>query len=125
MNKVTGDQSKIVYFPAETSETDGFYYVRVSSKSNVYFSNVFENKEISGDGYAWKRIIQGLVEQNSPKLLEFIEFDPEERYCFIACSNRSAMQQLAKLIHEHCASEDSLGKLIDRIEEDEVFVKLE
>ncbi|MFT5617962.1 MAG: hypothetical protein ACI85I_001188 [Arenicella sp.] len=113
------------YFPAETSDTDGFYYVRVSSKSTLYFSSIFEKMQISGDGYAWKRIVKGVVEQSSPELLEFIEFEPEERYCFIACFNRKTMQKLAELIHEHCASEDSLSELLYRIEEGELFVKVE
>ncbi len=116
---------EIPYFPAETSEADGFYYVRVSSRQNIHFPQIFEKMQIAGNGQDWERIIKGLLKQNSPELFEFVEFDPETRYCFVACSNRKTMQKVAKLIHEYCATEDSLVKLLKRIEEKELFVKIE
>ncbi len=124
-NRITDSHKNMAYFPAETSEADGFYYVRVSSKSSTYFSSVFEKMQISGNGYTWGRIIKEVVEKNSPELLDLIEFDPEEQYCFIACSDRKTMQKVATLIHEYCASEDSLAQLFERIEEKELVVRRE
>lgn len=81
--------------------------------------------KVAGNGQDWEIIIKGLLKQNSPELLAFVEFDPEAKYCFVACSNRKTMQKVAELIHKYCATEDSLVKLLERIQERDLLVKEE
>lgn len=112
--------AKMPYFPAEIFSQEQHYSVQITATSGMFFTDEFAKYDLYGNGYCWEGIIEQLIGQKNPSLLNRVDFDSEADVCFISCSDEVSMNELAEIIHSFCSTKEKFLALLESIDTDEL-----
>jgi hypothetical protein len=105
---VTNDDE---FAPLQLLETQGGSYSLMLTEFDEW-EGTFEEMGQEAGGYAWHGVADALVRLKAPKLKKKIDYDPEASMFVAYGTDRDALAQLARLIHEAMADPAVLKEAI-------------
>lgn len=81
------------------------------------YAEIFEEQGWDGNGYAWEGVVQVLLSERSPAILEELEFDSEAGMFAVYAADAEPLREVAAVIREAVVDLDVLAEVIERAED--------
>jgi hypothetical protein len=78
------------------------------------YAEIFEDQGWEGNGYAWEGVVQTVLSERSPELLEELEFDSEAGMFAVYATDLDPLREVAGVIREAVVDLDMLAEAIER-----------
>ncbi|MDI1462420.1 Imm51 family immunity protein [Catellatospora sp. KI3] len=79
--------------------------------------DIFDEQGWEGNGYAWEGVVQVMLAERVPEILDQIEFDSETALFSVTARSEDALLEVAAVIREAIGDADVLADAIARAEE--------
>jgi len=106
------------YYPFCWREKENGEYAVVLYAEEEYKTDIFEEKELLGNGYTWEALAKEFIKEEIPEADEVVEFDPEADMFYAYSKNRDMLYRFMTELKTLCEDDDRLRKLLDNVDAD-------
>ena len=106
------------YYPFCWREKENGEYAAVLYAEEEYQTDIFEEKELLGNGYTWEALAKEFIKYEIPEADEVVEFDPEADMFYAYSKNRDMLYRFMTELKTLCEDDDRLRKLLDNVDAD-------
>lgn len=102
--------------PCKLVEHDSGEYSLVFDDFDDYV-DIFDEQGWLGNGYAWEGVVQVLLADRAPEILDVVEFDSEAGLFAVRAAEQDPLLEVAAAIRDAVVDLDVLADAITRAEE--------
>lgn len=106
------------YYPFCWREKENGEYAVVLYAEEEYKTDIFEEKELLGNGYTWEALAKEFIKEELPEAEDIVEFDPEADMFYAYSKNRDMLYRFMTELKTLCEDDDRLRMLLDNVDVD-------